>query len=239
MGRAVGSPSGDIFAIQDEISAEITEKLRLKLTRAEKKRLAKRETQNAEAYRLYLQGRHHWNRWTEEGFYKAIQYFQQADDKDPGYALAHTGVADFYILLGWNGYPPPKDAFPKAKMSALEALRLDPDLGEAHTPLAAALWLYDWQWPEAETEFARSLVLSPAYPTANHWYAEFMMTMGHPEEAILRMKKSRELDPLSLIISVAIGWASHMAGDTTTLWNSSCGQWNSIPITPSRTGFLV
>ncbi len=202
---------GDIFAIQDEISNEISENLRLKLTRAEKKRLTKRQTQDAEAYGLYLKGRHHWNRWTEEGFYKAIEHFQHAVEKDPGYALAYAGVADSYVLLGWNSYLPPKDAFPKAKTAALEALRLEPDLGEAHTPLAAVLWLHDWQWQEAQTEFERSLALNPAYPTANHWYAEYIMTMGRHEEAIARMKNSQELDPLSLIISVAIGWAFYMA----------------------------
>ena len=202
---------GDIFAIQDEISNEISGKLRLKLTRAEKKRLTKRQTDDAEAYRLYLKGRHHWNRWTEDGFYKAIEYFQQAVEKDPGYALAYTGLADSYVLLGWNSYLPPKDAFPKAKMAAMRALQLDPDLGEAHTPLAAVLWLHDWQWQEAQTEFKRSLALNPAYPTANHWYAEYLMTMGRHAEAIARMKNSQELDPLSLIISVAIGWAFYMA----------------------------
>jgi len=201
---------GDIFAIQDEISNEISGKLRLKLTRAEKKRLTKRQTEDAEAYRLYLKGRHHWNQWTEEGFYKAIEYFQQAVEKDPGYALAHAGVADAYVLLGWNSYLPPKDAFPKAKMAAMAALRLDADLGEAHTPRAAVLWLHTWQWPEAQLEFERSLALNPAYPTANHWYAEHLMTMGRHAEAIARMKASQELDPLSLIISVAIGWAFYM-----------------------------
>src|ERR1700731_204188 len=202
---------GDIFAIQDEISNEISGKLRLKLTRAEKKRLTKHQTDDAEAYRLYLKGRHHWNRWTEDGFYKAIEYFQQAVEKDPGYALAYTGLADSYVLLGWNSYLPPKDAFPKAKRAAMGALRLDPDLGEAHTPLAAVLWLYDWQWQEAQMEFKRSLALNPAYPTANHWYGEYLMTMGRHVEAIARMKNSQELDPLSLIISVAIGWAFYMA----------------------------
>src|SRR5450432_78386 len=202
---------GDIFAIQDEISNEISEKLRLKLTRAEKKRLTKRLTEDADAYRLYLKGRHHWNRWTEDGFYKAIEYFQQALEKDPGYALAHTGLADSYVLLGWNSYLPPKDAFPKGKIAAMGALRLDADLGEAHAPLAAVLWLHDWQWPEAQTEFNRSLALNPAQPTANHWYAEYLMTMGHHSEAIARMQKSQELDRLSLIISVAIGWALYMA----------------------------
>lgn len=201
---------GDIFAIQDEISNEISEALRLKLTRAEKKRLVKRQTDDADAYRLYLKGRHHWNRWTEDGFYKAIEYFQQAVDKDPTYALAYAGLADSYVLLGWNSYLPPKDAFPKAKIAAMRGLRLDADLGEAHTPLAAVLWLHDWQWPEAETEFQHSLALSPAYPTANHWRAEYLLTMGRQQEAIAAMKNSQEFDPLSLIISVAIGWALYM-----------------------------
>ena len=201
---------GEIFAIQDDISNEISGKLRLKLTRAERNRLTKRQTDDAEAYRLYLRGRHHWNRWTEDGFYKAIENFQQAVETDPSYALAYAGLADSYVLLGWNSYLPPKDAFPKGKAAALGALRLDPDLGEAHTPLAAVLWLHDWQWQEAEMEFRRSLALSPAYPTANHWYAEYLLTMGRHVEAIARTKKSQELDPLSLIISVAIGWALYM-----------------------------
>ncbi len=201
---------GDIFAIQDDISGEISEKLRLKLTGAEKRRLAKRPTDDPEAYRLYLKGRYHWDRWTEDGFYKAIEYFRQAVEKDPGYALAYSGLADSYVLLGWNSYLPPKDAFPKGKMAAMRALRLDPDLGEAHTSLAAVLWLYDWQWEDSQAEFTRSLTLNPAYPTANHWYAEYLMTMGRSVEAVARMKKSQKLDPLSLIISVAIGWALYM-----------------------------
>ena len=201
---------GDIFAIQDEISKEISEKLRLKLTRAEKKRLTKHQTDDPEAYRLYLKGRHHWNRWTEEGFYKAIECFQQAVKKDPTYALAYAGLADSYVLQGWNGYLLPKDAFPKGKAAAIRALRLDPDLGEAHTSLAGVLWLYDWQWPEAETEFKHSLSLNPTYPTANHWYAEYEMTMGRRVEGIERMKKGQELEPLSSIKNVAVGWALYM-----------------------------
>jgi serine/threonine protein kinase/Tfp pilus assembly protein PilF len=203
--------SGDIFAIQDDISNEISEKLKLQLTHAQKKKLTRHQTEDPEAYRIYLRGRHHWNKWTEEGFYKAIEYFQQAVEKDPSYALAHAGVADSYVLLGWNSYLPPKDAFPKAKAAALTALQFDPDLGEAHTPLAAVLWLHDWHWPEAEKEFKRSLELNPAYPTANHWHAEYVMTMGRHAEAIAQMKNSQTLDPLSLIINVAIGWAHYMA----------------------------
>jgi TolB-like protein len=202
---------GDIFLIQDEISNEISGKLRLKLTGEEKKRLVRHQTEDAEAYRLYLQGRHHWNRWTEEGFYKAIEYFQQAVEKDASYALAFTGIAESYVLLGWNSYLQPKDAFPNAKAAAMTALHLDPDLGEAHTPLAAALWLNDWQWQEADAEFKRSLELNSTYPTANHYYAEYLMTMGRHVEAIARIKSSQELDPLSLIINVAIGWAFYNA----------------------------
>jgi eukaryotic-like serine/threonine-protein kinase len=202
---------GDIFVIQDDISNEISGKLRLQLSRAQKKRLTRRHTEDPEAYRVYLKGRHHWNRWMEEGFYKAIEYFQQAIDKDPAYALAYAGLADCYVLLGWNGYLPPKDAFPKGKAAALTALQFDPNLSEARTPLAAVLWLHDWQWQEAQKEFKCSLELNPTYPTANHWYAEYVMTMGGQVEAIAQMKNSQTLDPLSLIINVAIGWANYMA----------------------------
>ena len=202
---------GDIFVVQDEISIDISGKLRLRLTRAEKKQLTKRHTKNVEAYQLYLKGRHHWNRWTEEGFYKAIEHFQQAVENDPTYALAYAGLADCYVLLGWNSYLPPKEAFPRGKAAAKAALQLDPDLAEAHTPLAAVLWLDDWEWEQAQTEFKRSIELSPTYPTANHWFAEYAMTMDRHEEAMARIKKSQDLDPLSLIISVAVGWAFYFA----------------------------
>ncbi len=210
-GAQYNRKSDDIFVVQDEISNEISGKLRLQLTRAEKKRLTKHHTENAEAYRLYLKGRHYWNRWTEEGFYKAIEYFQQAVEKDPSYALAYTGFADSYVLLGWNSYLPPKEAFPKGKAAAIIALGLDRDLAEAHTSLAALLWLHDWQWSEAQAEFKRSLELGPTYATANHWCAEYVMTMGRHVEAMDRMKKGQEFDPLSLIINVAVGWAFYHA----------------------------
>jgi serine/threonine protein kinase len=202
---------GDIFAIQEEISNEITDKLRLHLTPAEKKRLAKRQTESADAYQLYLKGRYHWNKWTEEGYGKGIEYFREAVEKDPSYALAYSGLADSYILLGWNSYLPPKDVFPKAKAAAIKALRFDENLAEAHTSLAASLWLSDWHWLEAQTEFKRSLQLCAAYPTANHWYAEYLMTMGRPEEAIARIRHSHDLDPLSLIINAAVGWTLYLA----------------------------
>jgi serine/threonine protein kinase/tetratricopeptide (TPR) repeat protein len=197
----------DIFVVQDDISNEISEKLRLQLTRAEKKRLVKHHTEDPEAYRLYLRGRHHWKMWTEEGFFKAIDYFQKAVEKDPSYALAYAGVADSYVLLGWNSYLLPKEVFPKGKVAATTALQLDPELPEAHASLAALLWLYDWRWDEAQIEFKRSLELDSTYPTANHWYGEYLMTMGKHAEFMAMMKKGQELDPLSLIINVAVGWA--------------------------------
>lgn len=199
--------SGDIFELQDEISTEISGKLQLQLTQAQKKRLTRHPTENPDAYRSYLKGLHHWNRWTEESFYKAIEYFQLAAEKDPNYALAYAGVANSYVLLGWNSHLAPKDAFPRAKAEAMTALQLDPSLAEARTALAAVLWLHDWQWKKAQAEFKRSLALAPAYPTANHWFAEYMMTMGRHAEALARMRGSQELDPLSLIINVAVGWA--------------------------------
>jgi serine/threonine protein kinase/tetratricopeptide (TPR) repeat protein len=210
-GAQYNRKSGDILEVQDEISNEISGKLRLQLTRVEKKRLTKRHTENAEAYRLYLKGRHHWNRWTEEGFYKAIDYFQQAAEKDPSYALAYAGLADSYVLLGWNSYLPPKEAFPEGKAAAMTAVKLDPSLAEARAPSAALLWLHDWQWEQAQTEFKYSLELSPTYATANHWYAEYLMTMGKHGEALTVMKISQESDPLSLIINVAAGWQLYCA----------------------------
>ena len=228
---------GDIFAVQDEISNEISEKLRLQLTRAEKKRLTKHHTEDAEAYRLYLKGRHHWNQWTEEGFYKAIEYFQKAVKKDPGYALAYAGLADSYVLLGWNSYLTPKEAFPKGKVSAMTALRLDPNLAEAHTSFAAILWLYDWRWEEAETEFKRSIDLSPNYPTGNHWYAEYVMTMGRQAEAIARMKNGRSLIHCRSLSTSPLDGPSTMPGNTTRPSNNSVELSNWIQTTPSLTGF--
>jgi serine/threonine protein kinase/Tfp pilus assembly protein PilF len=210
-GAQYNRKSGDIFEIQDEISNEISDKLRLQLTRVEKKRLTKRHTENAEAYQLYLKGRHYWNQWTEEGFYKAIEYFKHAVEKDSKYALAYAGLADSYVLLGWNSYLPPKQAFPKGMAAAITALGLDMDLAEARTSLAALLWLHDWRWKEAQTEFKHTLELSPRYATANHWYAEYLMTMGKHAEASAVMKIGQESDPLSLIINVAAGWQLYCA----------------------------
>ena len=211
-GERYNRKQADIFAIQEEIASEISEKLRLSLTREEKKRLTKSYTQNTEAYQFYLKGNHHRQRWTEEGFYKAIGYFQQAVEKDPAYALAYAGVAESYVLLGWNSYLLPKDAFPRGQS------------GSDNRPCSSTqIWAKPtrlWQprcgftigsGQEAQKEFKRSLELNPTRPVAKHWYAEYMMTMGRHAEAIAGRKNSQELDPLSLIINVAIGWGYYLA----------------------------
>jgi serine/threonine protein kinase/Flp pilus assembly protein TadD len=202
---------GDIFAIQEAIAHEIAKQLQPRLTRENKKRLVTRHTDNVEAYQLYLKGRYHWNRWTKDGFNKGIDCFQRAVAEDPGYALAYAGLADSYVLLGWNCHLSPMEAFGKAKAAAMNALRFDADLAQARTSLAAVAWLHDWHWLEARVEFKRSLQLAPTYPTANHWYAEYLGTMGRFEEAIAEIRRSQELDPLSLIINAAVGWVFYYA----------------------------
>jgi len=201
----------DIFVLQEEISNEISERLRVQLTRAEKQRLGKRHTQNAEAYQLYLKGRYHWDKWTPEGFAKGMDYFQQAVAQDPGYALAYAGLADSYVLLGWNSFLAPQNAYSKSKAAAMKALQFEPELGEAHTSLAASLWLHDWNFSGAEEEFRLSFQFGPSYATAHHWYAEYLMTMGQQEASLARIKQALELEPLSLIINVAFGWMLYHA----------------------------
>ncbi len=195
----------DILAVQEEISREIYDKLRLRLTGEEKTRLAKRPTENIEAYQLYLKGRYYWNKRTEEGFRKAIEYFSEATEKDRNYALAHAGLADSYILLGGFGLLPPKEAFAKAREAATRALELDDTLAEAHTALAGIKKDYDWDRPGAEREFRRAIELNPGYATAHFWYGELLSQLGRHEEALAEIKRAQQLDPLSLIINTVSG----------------------------------
>jgi serine/threonine-protein kinase len=199
----------DIFAIEEEIAQEISEKLRLKLSRGEKKRLAKRQTANTEAYQLYLKGRHFWNRRTAEGMQKAIGYFQQAIDLDPNYALAFAGLADSYALLGFVQIDAlaPKEAMPKAREAALNAIELDPGLAEAHASLAFVRQCFDWDWPEVERGFKRAIDLNVGYATAHDWYSvAYLALTGRLDEALAETRRAQELDPLSLIINKHVGW---------------------------------
>jgi eukaryotic-like serine/threonine-protein kinase len=201
----------DILAVQEEISREISQNLRLRLSGEEQKRLTKRYTDNTEAYRLYLRGRYHWNKRTSESLKKAIEYFQRAIDLDGNYAAAHAGLADCYVLGGGVSLPPTA-YMPRAKAEAEEALRIDNGLAEAHATLAFIKTHYDWDWLNAEKEFKQAIELNSNYPTAHHWYADYLGASGRQGEAIAETKRAQELDPASPILNSALGGVLLEAG---------------------------
>jgi eukaryotic-like serine/threonine-protein kinase len=201
-----------ILGIQAEISKAIAANLRIQLSGHEQQQLAKRNTENGEAYQLYLRGRYYWNKRTNDGVKKGLEYFQQAIDRDPAYALAYAGVADSYavgdgLYLGL----PAREARPKAKAAAMKALEIDSSLAEAHTTLADTYQYYDWDFPKAEEEYRQAIAANPNYPTAHQWYSEYLMEMGRNEEAISEAKRALELDPLSLPINTQMGDALALA----------------------------
>jgi serine/threonine-protein kinase len=204
----------DILDIETQISCEISEKLLRRLSSEERKQLARRPTDNVEAYHAYLKGRYCWNKRTDEDVKKAIDYFQTAIDADPAYALAYVGLADSYQVLGSFGIATvaPKDAFPKAREALIRALEIDDTLAEAHASLAYCLGLYDWNWPAAEREFKRTLDLKPSYATAHHWYGFlYLASMGRLDEAVAEAKQGQQLDPLALPVSSNIGLLLYLA----------------------------
>jgi eukaryotic-like serine/threonine-protein kinase len=201
----------DVFALQEEIAKEMTTALRMRLSGEDEKRLAKSYTANPDAYRLYLQGRYWWNKRTGEGYNKGIEYFQQAIEKDPNYALAYSGLADCYSSLAFNGNVPPKEAFPRAKEAALKALEIDDKLAEAHASLGYIKTLYDWDWTGAEKELQRAIELNPSYALSHQWYGITLISVGRFEEAIAEGKRAMELDPLSLTINRSLGIAFFLA----------------------------
>ena len=201
----------DIFKIEDEISKEISENLRLKLSGAQKKQLAKRHTENTAAYQLYLKGRFYWNKRTEEALKKGIEYFQQAIDLDSGYALAYAGLADSYNILASYSSLAPKDAFPISKAAATRALELDDKLAEGHASLAFVRFGYDWDWKQSERGFKQAIKLNPGYAWAHNWYAVTLAAFGRFEEAFAEINRACDLDPLSLAINTNRGWLLHLA----------------------------
>jgi len=199
----------DIFAIQDEISLTIVDKLKVKLLREDKEKLVKRSTEDVEAYNLYLKGRYFWGKRTKEGFRKAMEFFKQSIEKDPNFTLGYSGLADSYNLVGFYSFSQPKEAFPKAKEAAQKALKIDDTIAEAYASLAFVQLYYDWDWKDAYENFKKAVKLSPGYPTAHHWYAEYLLVVGRIEEAFVESKRALELDPFSLVINVLLGWAFH------------------------------
>jgi TolB-like protein/Flp pilus assembly protein TadD len=194
----------DIFAVESDIAKTIAETLRVKLTGAEAQAIARRPTENTEAYELYLRGRYFWNKRTAANLKKAIDYFQQAIAKDPSYALAYAGLADAHVLLPLYAATPPRDDVPQALAAARKALKLDDTLAEAHTSLANALGS-DMQFAESIKEFQRAMALNPNYATAHQWYGEALQSDGRFDEAVAELRRAQELDPLSLIINTALG----------------------------------
>jgi eukaryotic-like serine/threonine-protein kinase len=195
----------DILAVQEEITTEISDKLRLRLTGSAQKLLTKRYTENTEAYQLYLKGRYYWNQTTEEGFKRGIQYFNQAIEGDPGFVFAYVGLAESYSALGTLGYLAPSEAFPQAKAAATKALKLDANLAEVHNSLALVAYRCDWNWQEAEKGFKHSIELNPSYALAHRNYGLYLDSMGRFEEARVEHNRARELEPLNMNINTSMG----------------------------------
>jgi TolB-like protein/Tfp pilus assembly protein PilF len=208
-GAEYNSSLADIFSVQDEVSKKISESLRLRLSGEDEEKLARRYTKDAEAYQLYLKGRYFWNKRNEEGFRNGIDYFKRAEEKDPTFALAFSGLADSYALLSDIGVAKPVDEMPKAKAAAQKAVDADPTLAEAYTSRAFVRLAYDWDWFGAQSDFQQALKLNPKYPTAHQWYASYLMQMGKFSLAKAEIEEAHKLDPLSPIISSNTGLYSY------------------------------
>jgi TolB-like protein/Flp pilus assembly protein TadD len=195
----------DIFAVESEIAQAVAQALQATLTGSEKSSIAKKPTENQEAYELYLKGRFFWNKRTGVDLRKAIEYFQQAIAKDPNYALAYAGLADSYLLLPNYGGAPTADVVPPARAAVTKALDLDDSLAEAHASLGL-LDTLDLRLERAITHFERAIQLKPNYATAHHWLGLGHLSLGHFDQAIAEGKRASELDPLSVIINADLAW---------------------------------
>ena len=202
----------ELMSVQEEISWQISEALRLKLTAAQKKRLRKRATVNPDAYQAYLRGRHHWNNWSADGFRRAVEQFQQAIDLDAAYALAFAGLGDAYGAMAYYGFIDPQDGFVRARAAAERALQLDPDLADAHVTLALGQLFAFWNWHEAERELQLAIRGNPRLALARAVNALFLVTCGRFDEAQADAQLARELDPLSLFTNMSVAWIHHFAG---------------------------
>jgi len=200
--------SADIFEVEEEIARQISEKLRLKLSGQDRERLVKRHTENTEAYHLYLNGRFHWNKRTGEGLKKAIEYFHQAIQKDPGYAMAYAGLADGYLVLSVFNPDPARGFAATGKAAALRALEIDADLSESLTALGLIQWCLDWDGAAAERSLRRAIELKPGYWLAHDHYAMLLSSLGRHEEAVREVRRGLELEPLAPVVSHHFAWVS-------------------------------
>jgi serine/threonine-protein kinase len=207
-GERYDRKTSELMATQREMASEIVDRLRLQVA-PDNKAISKHYTESNEAYQLYWKGRFYWAKRTEEGLKKSIEYFNQAVEKDPNFALAYSGLADSYILQGAQdagGTLPPGDTLPKGKAAALKAIAIDSALAEPHVSLAHIAYHYDRDWTTAEREFKRAIELNPNYVLAHQWYALFLAWAGRPDEAVTEARRARDLDPLSLPANMCFGW---------------------------------
>ena len=193
----------DFFAVQDAISRRVAEGLSAELAGEGRARGGDARGQNVEAYEEYLKGRYFWNKRTKEGFEKALKHFGRAVSLDPTYARAYAGLADAQQFLGAWGDP--AEVHARARASALRAVELDPTLAEPHASLGLIAMNFDWDWATAEREFRVAVELDPNYPTAHHWYAEYLAAVGRGDDSVAEITRARELDPLSIIINADAG----------------------------------
>lgn len=194
----------DVLLVQDDISRDIFENLRLKLNVEEKKQL--------EAYRLYLKGRNAWNKRTGDALQQAIEFFNQAIAIDSNYGAAYAGLADCYNMLVVYGRLQPKEGFPKAKEAALRALEIDESSAEAHTSMAFIRFRWDWDRTATDREFQEAIKLKPAYAPAHQWYSSYLVAVERFDEAIAEAKRTEELEPLSFVASSHLGWIYYLSG---------------------------
>jgi TolB-like protein/Tfp pilus assembly protein PilF len=195
----------DVLALQSEVAQAIAREVQVKLTPQERAQFAQAYPVDPEAYEAYLKGRYHWNRRSGQGFPKAVQYFQQAIEKDPTYAAAYSGLADCLSLLGVWGVVAPDEGCGKAKGLSLQALALDHSLAEAHASLAWATMWYDYDFAAAEKGFERSIELNPRYGTAHSWFGYYLALIGRHEEGYTEAKRAIRLDPLSSVFHFTLG----------------------------------
>jgi DNA-binding winged helix-turn-helix (wHTH) protein/TolB-like protein/Tfp pilus assembly protein PilF len=194
----------DVLLVQDDISRDIFENLRLKLNVEEKKQI--------DAYRLYLKGRNAWNKRTGDALQEAIEFFNQAIAIDPNNSAAYAGIADCYNMLVVYGRVEPKEGFPKAKEAATKALEIDESSAEAHSSMAFIKFRWDWDRAATEREFQEAIKLKPAYAPAHQWYSSYLVAVERFDEAIAEAKRTEELEPLSFVASSHLGWIYYLAG---------------------------
>ncbi|MFN2420516.1 MAG: hypothetical protein ABR527_03965 [Gemmatimonadota bacterium] len=193
-----------LFAIQSDVATSIARALEIELTSDERQRIERAPTSNQEAYQLYLRGRYFWNRRTFEDLDRALDLFQEAVAADPGFALAHVGIAETYLLLPQYGEYPREDGTQRAETAARQALTFDPTSGEAYATLGAVAH-ERWQWERADQLYIRAVELSPGYATGHQWYGEYLYAVGRTREAVVELERARELDPQSMIITTVLG----------------------------------